>query len=99
MVCKAFSVLIFSVFVLLVVVLLVSGCAAEKTTSKDLVRFALFNIWEMSIKKLTDVDASGIGQNDQLRAAAEILRKINPDVLVLNEIDHDIGALHYGKDL
>ena len=99
MACKAFSVLISSVFVLLVVVLLVSGCAAEKITSKDLVRFALFNIWEMSIKKLTYVDASGIGQNDQQRAAAEILRKINPDVLVLNEIDHDIGALHYGKNL
>ena len=64
MVCKAFLVLISSVFVLLVVVLLVSGCTAEKTTSKDLVRFALFNIWEMSTKKLTDVDASGIGQND-----------------------------------
>ena len=53
----------------------------------------------MSTKKLTDVDSSGAGRNEQLKAAAEIIRTINPDVLVINEIDHDIDALLEGKDI
>ena len=73
--------------------------AADITTTKDTVRIALFNIWEMSTVKLADADVSGIGQNGQLKAAAEIIRKIRPDVLVLNEIDHDINAMHTGHDI
>ena len=61
-------------------------------------RIAQFNIWEMSTKKLTDVDMNGIGQNDQLKAAAEVIRKVNPDVLMINEIDHDIDAMLLGND-
>ncbi len=94
------SVCVSRILVLLLAVLFVNGCTAEKSRSKDSVRFALFNIWEMSTKKLTNVDANGVGQNEQLKAAAEIIRKINPDVLVLNEIDHDIeGLQQYGNDL
>jgi 3-phytase len=63
------------------------------------VRFALFNIWEMSTEKLTELDGSGIGKNEQLVAAAEIIHKIRPDVLVINEIDHDIDALQAGQDI
>ncbi len=92
------SVLTPAVFVLMAI-LLVCGCTAEKTTAKDLVRIAQFNIWEMSTKKLTEIDSNGVGQNEQLIAAAEIIRKINPDVLVVNEIDHDIDALNSGKDI
>ena len=99
MVCKIFSTIISSVIILMVAVLFINGCTAEKTTSKELVRFALFNIWEMSTIKLTDVDTSGKGKNEQLKAAAEIIRIINPDVLVINEIDHDINALLTEKDL
>ncbi|NQT96783.1 MAG: endonuclease/exonuclease/phosphatase family protein [Candidatus Marinimicrobia bacterium] len=73
--------------------------AADVTTTKDTVRIALFNIWEMSTEKLTNIDMNGIGQDDQLKAAAEIVRRISPDVLVLNEIDHDIDALQAGQDL
>ncbi len=40
------SVLTFAVFVLLIV-FLVCGCTTEKTVSKDLVRIAQFNIWEI----------------------------------------------------
>jgi endonuclease/exonuclease/phosphatase family metal-dependent hydrolase len=96
---KRFFVLISHVFNFLVVVMLVCGCSIEKNNSNDLVRIALFNIWEMSTTKLTEVDSSGVGQNDQLKAAAEIIRKINPDVLVINEIDHDIEAWRAGQDL
>ena len=99
MVYKIFSVVNFGVFVTLVLVFVISGCGSDTTKSKDLVRFALFNIWEMSTEKLTDVDSSGVGQNDQLKAAAEIIQIIHPDVLVLNEIDHDIDALLAGNGL
>jgi endonuclease/exonuclease/phosphatase family metal-dependent hydrolase len=53
---------------------------------------ALFNIKELSTEKLTDTDSSGAGQNPQLKAAAEIIKKINPDILVINEIDHDYSG-------
>jgi endonuclease/exonuclease/phosphatase family metal-dependent hydrolase len=97
--CKIFSTIAFTVFILLCIVLLFSGCTVEKAASTDLMRVAQFNIWELSTEKLTDVDSSGVGRNAQLRAAAAIIRKINPDVLVLNEIDHDIDALAAGHDL
>jgi hypothetical protein len=97
--CKIFSGFTFTVFVLLCIALLAGGCTVQKGDSTDLVRFAQFNIWELSTEKLTDVDSGGVGQNSQLRAAAAIIRKINPDVLVLNEIDHDIDALDTGNDL
>ncbi len=69
-----------------------SGCNAEKPAEKKVVRFAQFNILEMSTQKLTETDASGVGQNEQLIAAAEIVRQNNPDVLVLNEIDLDLSS-------
>ena len=52
-------------------------------------RLSLFNIKELSTAKITDVDEDGIGQNQQLIAAAKIIQNISPDVLVINEIDHD----------
>ncbi|NQV14710.1 endonuclease/exonuclease/phosphatase family protein [bacterium] len=76
-----------------------STSSSEKTSTADTVRVALFNIWEMSTTKLTHVDSMGIGQEEQLIAAAKIIRNINPDVLVINEIDHDIDALEMGEDL
>ncbi len=57
------------------------------------VRIALFNIRELSATKIAEVDAAGAGMNPQLRAAAEIIKEIRPDILVLNEVDHDYDAL------
>ena len=88
-----------NVFVLLSVIFVAIKCNDQKATPNDLVRFAQFNIWEMSTKKLTDIDSSGVGLNEQLKSAAEIIQKINPDLLIINEIDHDIDALLAGKDL
>lgn len=88
-----------NVIIITFIFVIVGGFTSKKVASNNLVRFALFNIWEMSTEKLTEVNASGVGQNDQLKAAAEIIRKINPDVLVINEIDHDIDALLIGKAL
>ncbi|MCK5345183.1 MAG: hypothetical protein KAR20_17360, partial [Candidatus Heimdallarchaeota archaeon] len=67
--------------------------AADLATTKDTVRIALFNIWEMSTVKLSDIDIDGVGQDDQLIAAAEIISRVRPEVLVINEIDHDIAAV------
>ncbi|MCK5087235.1 MAG: endonuclease/exonuclease/phosphatase family protein [Melioribacteraceae bacterium] len=88
-----------NVIIITFIFVIVGGFTSKKVASNNLIRFALFNIWEMSTEKLTEVNASGVGQNDQLKAAAEIIRKINPDVLVINEIDHDIDALLIGKAL
>lgn len=59
-------------------------------------RVALFNIRQLSAAKIRDVDDSGAGADPQLRAAADIVQRVRPDVLVINEIDHDPDA---GADL
>ena len=56
------------------------------------VRFAQFNVWELSRRKVDEVDAQGRGANPQLRKAAEIVQRVRPDVLLVNEIDGDGGA-------
>lgn len=57
----------------------------------DTLRVATFNIRELSVERLNAVDASGLGLDAQLRAAAEIVQRMRPDVLVINEIDHAYG--------
>jgi len=58
-------------------------------SSGPAVRVASFNIWELSAAKLSEVDASGKGTNRQLCKAAEIVQRVRPDVLLVNEIDFD----------
>ncbi|MCP4593886.1 MAG: endonuclease/exonuclease/phosphatase family protein, partial [bacterium] len=53
------------------------------------VRFAAFNVWELSTAKLERADADGRGVDPQLRKAAEIVQRVRPDVLLINEIDFD----------
>ena len=53
------------------------------------IRVATFNIWELSTEKLSRVDENNRGQNEQLVAAATIIQRVRPDILVINEIDHD----------
>jgi endonuclease/exonuclease/phosphatase family metal-dependent hydrolase len=50
-------------------------------------RVAQFNIREMSREKVDEIDAAGRGTNEQLLAAAEILRQVRPDIVLINEID------------
>jgi hypothetical protein len=42
------------------------------------------------------VDDDGHGQDEQLLAAAKIIQKINPDILIINEIDHDYKSIEKG---
>jgi Endonuclease/Exonuclease/phosphatase family len=52
-------------------------------------RVATFNVEVLSREKLDQVDEAGHGQHPQLRSAAEIVQRIRPDILLLNEIDFD----------
>jgi hypothetical protein len=52
------------------------------------VRVATFNIQELDREKIFQRDESGIGTHPQARAAATIIQRIRPDVIVLNEVDH-----------
>lgn len=56
-----------------------------------MVRFATFNVEQLSREKLDRVDARGRGIDPQLMAAAEIVQRVQPVVLLLNEIDFDEG--------
>lgn len=68
------------------------GVAAVGSVAEQTVRFAQFNVWELSRSKLDEVDEVGRGANRQLRNAAEILQRVRPDVLLINEIDFDAGG-------
>ena len=72
---------------LLITAAIFVGCQ-EKT-----IRIAHFNIKELSAEKIKDIDDQGIGQNAQLRAAAEIIQQIHPDILLIQEIDHDYSRM------
>lgn len=64
--------------------------AETREVKAQTVRFATFNIWELSREKLDRFDAvSGQGTDPQLLAAATILQRVRPDVLLVNEIDFD----------
>ncbi len=52
-------------------------------------RLATFNVQELSRAKLDDLDAAGRGRDPQLRKAAEIIQRVRPDLLLINEIDFD----------
>ncbi|MBS0262628.1 MAG: endonuclease/exonuclease/phosphatase family protein [Planctomycetes bacterium] len=53
------------------------------------VRFTTYNIEILSAEKLKRVDAEGRGNHPQLLKAAEIIQRVRPDVLLINEIDYD----------
>ncbi len=56
---------------------------------KNTIRIAQFNIFELSTEKLMQHDPLGLGNHPQLLAAAEIIRRIQPDILIINELDQD----------
>jgi endonuclease/exonuclease/phosphatase family metal-dependent hydrolase len=57
------------------------------------VRVATFNVFELSCAKIDAVDSRGeYGVHPQLRKAAEILRRVQPDVVVINEVDYSEDA-------
>lgn len=79
---------VFYVALFVVLALPFTGCSGMASTP-DTLRIAVFNIRVLSTDKIVNVDSSGAGVDSQLVAAAEIIRAIRPDVLVLNELWHD----------
>ncbi len=68
-----------------------TGCIHAPTVSRphQSLRIAVYNIRELSTDKLKMVDQYGRGSHPQVRAAAEVIKRVNPDVLLICEIDHD----------
>ena len=64
-------------------------------------RIATFNIWELSTAKLNQLDDRGKGANKQLLSAAEIIQRVRPDILLINELDFDAehrnNAQHFSR--
>jgi endonuclease/exonuclease/phosphatase family metal-dependent hydrolase len=55
----------------------------------DSIRIATFNIQELGLAMIGRVDSAGAGTDSQLVAAAAVIRRVRPDVLLLNEVDFD----------
>lgn len=58
-------------------------------TATKTVRVATFNILELTARKLSTLDTKGHGDHPQLLKAAEILQRIRPDIVLINEIDYN----------
>jgi endonuclease/exonuclease/phosphatase family metal-dependent hydrolase len=77
----------------------ISGCAAEQPVPAEeaapsealpeTIRLATFNIRELSTDGLLEVDDTGEGASEGIRAAAEVVGRVQPDILIVQEIDHD----------
>lgn len=76
--------------VLAALLTITAGTDAAPPEPEGAVRFAAFNVWELSREKLDRVDpATGHGTDEQLRNAAAIVQAVRPDVLLIGEIDQD----------
>jgi len=69
-----------------------SGCRSGPP-EEGRIRVATFNIRELGTAALTELGPDGVGSDPQARAAAAIVRRVRPDILVLNEIDLDESHL------
>jgi SSS family transporter len=75
---------------------MLGACAPAEPADEAPLRVATFNIWQLSAVKVDSVGPDGRGLDPQLSAAGEIIRRVSPDVLVLNEVDlalRDDGSL------
>ena len=68
-----------------------SAPQVEPWPDRDFVRVATFNIQELDRGKIFTTDDEGTGIHPQARAAATIIQRVRPDVIVLNELDHYYG--------
>ena len=75
--------------VLILILAIASRCTANDVEPRreSAIRFATFNIQELSLSKLQQVDSDGNGANPQVRNCAEILHRVRPDIVLINEID------------
>ncbi|MDK2973032.1 MAG: hypothetical protein PWP23_2787 [Candidatus Sumerlaeota bacterium] len=84
----------------LLALLIPAGCksaTAPAGREARTVRVAFFNIERLSTEKITATDDTSAGTNEQLQAAAAIIQRIKPDILIVQELDHDYEALERGE--
>lgn len=67
-------------------------CLAAATRAAEPVRVATFNLALYGRQAGEILDRLQTGNDPQARALAEIIQRVRPDVLVLNEIDYDEGG-------
>ena len=86
---------------LMLLLVIGSRCAANEVEPRQesSIRFATFNIQELSLQKLKLVDSDGNGAHPQVRNCAEILQRVRPDIVLINEIDapstsEDVGIVN-----
>ena len=74
---------------LILLLVISSRCVASDVEPRreSSIRFATFNIQELSLSKLQQVDSDGNGGNPQVKNCAEILQRVRPDIVLINEID------------
>ncbi len=68
------------------------GSQPLETQQLETLRVATFNIWELGHDKVNDLSPGGLGAHPQLVSAAEVIQRVRPDILLLNEIDFDAEA-------
>jgi 3-phytase len=62
---------------------------AQPGQGETSIRVATYNIKELSRDKLDTIDEHGHGTHPQLLKAAEVIQRVRPDILLINEIDFD----------
>ena len=73
----------------LALALLAGAAAAQEPPAPGAIRLASFNASLTRAAPGGLVQALRLGDDRQIAAVAEILRRVRPDVLLLNEVDHD----------
>lgn len=58
----------------------------EPVATPERIRIAVFNVWELGLEKVEAED------HPQVVKAAAILQRVRPDVVLVNEIDHDVDG-------
>ncbi len=66
-----------------------NGLAVRKATAETKVRFATYNVSLYAGSMGEVADRIAAGEDHQARCEAEIIQRISPDVLLLNEVDYD----------
>ena len=85
----------FTLFVLLVVVLMLGMVASAQAGDEDdelIVRFATFNASLNRFNAGDLISDLSTPDNSQAKAVAEIIQRTQPDVLLINEFDYDEGG-------
>lgn len=72
-----------------VILTALSFCVAGMAAAQDSIRIATFNASLSRSGPGVLINRLAEGGDDQIRAVADIIRRVRPDILLINEFDHD----------